>query len=151
MGLTFARLWAFLWTAREMREEFRVPYLCLCLRLRPLCSCSSETCRGRYARVSDFFESFVLCTLSVDDDVARAMTLIRRLRSMCFLLGCHRTLAGLPLSSPQTITLDVTAHDTVLSVKSKVFEKERLPVNEQRLLFRGKELGMNAQTRAFRA
>jgi ubiquitin C len=38
------------------------------------------------------------------------------------------------------ITVDVDPNDTVMDVKKKVADREGIPVDEQRLLFRGKEL-----------
>ena len=45
-----------------------------------------------------------------------------------------RTLTG------KTATLNVNPEDTIESVKQKLFDKEGLPVKEQRLIFAGKNL-----------
>jgi len=40
----------------------------------------------------------------------------------------------------KSITLDVAPEETIMNVKQKILQKEGLPVNEQRLVFGGKQL-----------
>ena len=40
----------------------------------------------------------------------------------------------------KSLTLEVTDTDTIASIKQKIFEKDGIPIDQQRLVFNGKQL-----------
>ena len=54
-----------------------------------------------------------------------------------------KTLAG------KTITMDINDNDTIGSIKGKIFEKEGIPVDQQRLVFNGKQLEDNQTVNSY--
>lgn len=81
--------------------------------------------------------------LSDDDNISENIDVYSNLNVLIPMLGGGQKQIFIKTLQGKTMTIDVSDDDTIESIKEKIFEKEGIPIEQQRLVFNGKQLEDN--------